>query len=487
MERDGARKPDALQNSETAAQNGGNAAHGAGETAQEHTFRRMMEEPVRRLVCRLAAPTIVSMLITSFYNMADTFFVGRLDTSAVAAVGSAVSLMAVIQAVGFFFGHGSGNHISRELGSRRRESAEAMAATGFFSALLAGVALMVPGLLLLEPLCLLLGATDTMLPYAMDYVRYILLGMPFMMSSLVLNNQLRFQGNAFYGMIGIATGAVLNLGLDPLFIFVLDMGAGGAALATAISQFASWLLLFLGANRAGGNLPVRWKNFHPQLQHYREIFRGGTPSLLRQSIASVAVASLTYAARPYSDAAVAAMTIVSRVMMFANSALIGFGQGFQPVCGFNYGARRFDRVREAYRFCVRTSAVVLVVLAAAAFLLSPWIVTMFRDDPLVVEVGTAALRLQCVTFPLASVIVLTNMMLQTIGSVWRASFLALARQGLLFIPFVLLLPHVLDVTGIVLAQPIADVLSFVCAIVMAKKTLAEMRCAQEAQQVQPAC
>lgn len=318
-------------------------------------------------------------------------------------------------------------------------------------------------------------------------MRYILLGMPFMMSSLVLNNQLRFQGNAFYGMIGIATGAVLNLGLDPLFIFVLDMGAGGAALATAISQFASWLLLFIGANRAGGNLPVRWKNFHPHLQHYREIFRGGTPSLLRQSIASVAVASLTYAARPYSDAAVAAMTIVSRVMMFANSALIGFGQGFQPVCGFNYGAKRFDRVREAYRFCVRTSAVVLVALAAATFLLSPWIVTMFRDDPLVVEVGTAALRLQCVTFPLASVIVLTNMMLQTIGSVWRASFLALARQGLLFIPFVLLLPHVLDVTGIVLAQPIADVLSFVCAIVMAKKTLAEMRCAQEAQQVQPAC
>lgn len=450
------------------------------ETAQEQTFHRMTGEPVRRLVCRLAVPTIVSMLVTSFYNMADTFFVGRLDTSAVAAVGSAVSLMAVIQAVGFFFGHGSGNHISRELGSQRRESAEAMAATGFFSALLIGLALMIPGQLLLEPLCRLLGATDTMLPYAMDYVRYILFGMPFMMSSLVLNNQLRFQGNAFYGMIGIATGAALNLGLDPLFIFVLDLGAGGAALATVISQFASWCLLFIGANRAGGNLPVRWKNFHPRFAHYREILRGGTPSLLRQSIASVAVASLTYAARPYSDAAIAAMSIVSRVMMFANSALIGFGQGFQPVCGFNYGAKRFDRVREAYRFCVRTAAAVLVVLAAAAFVLAQPIVALFRNDPTVIQVGTSALRLQCLTFPLASVLVLTNMMLQTIGSVWRASFLALARQGLLFIPFVLVLPQVIGLNGIVLAQPIADALSFVCAVCMARVTLAEMKRAEDA-------
>lgn len=449
------------------------------KAAQEQTYHRMLEAPVGPLVCRLAVPSIISMLITTFYNMVDTFFVGRLDTSAVAAVGSAVSLMSVIQAIGFFFGHGSGNHISREMGGRRSAAAGEMAATGFFSAMLAGAALTVLGLLFLEPLCRLIGSSETMLPYTMDYVRYILLGAPFMMSSLVLNNQLRFLGNAYFGMFGIVTGAVLNIALDPLFIFVLGLGAGGAALATVVSEFAGWCVLLACMNRRGGLLPIRFGNFRPRFRQYSEIARGGMPSLLRQGIASVAVASLTYAARPYTDAAVAAMSIVSRIMLFANSALIGFGQGFQPVCGFNYGAKRFDRVRDAYRFCVRTSVLALAAMALMAFLFAPDIVALFRNDPAVVEIGKTALRLQCVTFPLASVIVLSNMLLQTIGSVWRASVLALLRQGIAFIPLVLLLPHAFGITGIQLAQPLADLASLAGAIYLSAKTLRDMRLAQQ--------
>lgn len=451
------------------------------KAAQEQTYHRMLEAPVGPLVCRLAVPSIISMLITTFYNMVDTFFVGRLDTSAVAAVGSAVSLMSVIQAIGFFFGHGSGNHISREMGGRRSEAAGEMAATGFFSAMLSGAAVTVIGLLFLEPLCRLLGASETMLPYTVDYVRYILLGAPFMMSSLVLNNQLRFLGNAYFGMFGIVTGAVLNIALDPLFIFVFELGAGGAALATVVSEFASWCVLLACMNRPGGSLPIRFRDFRPRLSQYREIARGGMPSLLRQGIASVAVASLTYAARPYSDAAVAAMSIVSRIMLFANSALIGFGQGFQPVCGFNYGAKRFDRVRDAYWFCVRTSVLALAALALTAFLYAPGIVALFRNDPAVVEIGRTALRLQCITFPLASVIVLSNMLLQTIGSVWRASVLALLRQGIVFIPFVLLLPRAFGITGIQLAQPLADIVSLAGAVFLSRMTLRDMRLAETEQ------
>ena len=265
------------------------------ENAQEAKFKVMTESPVKPLVCRLAAPTIVSMLVTSFYNMADTFFVGQIDTSASAAVGVVFSLMAVIQAVGFFFGHGSGNYISRALGRHETEDAERMAAVGFFSALGGGSVIMVFGLLFLRPLARWLGSTETILPYAVSYMRLILIGAPYMTASLVLNNQLRFQGNAFYSMIGLVSGAVLNIALDPLLIFAFDMGIAGAALATILSQFVSFVLLWIGVQRSG-SLSIRAKNFRPTKTLYLQILNGGTPSLLRQGLGSVATICLNVAA-----------------------------------------------------------------------------------------------------------------------------------------------------------------------------------------------
>ena len=444
------------------------------QNTQEQKYKTMTEAPVKGLIVKLAIPTMISMLVTSFYNMADTFFVGKLGPSATGAVGVVFSVMAIIQAVGFFFGHGSGNYISRALGAHDVSGAESMAATGFFSALIGGTVIMVGGLLFLEPLALALGSSETILPYAVDYLRWILIGAPYMTASLVLNNQLRFQGNAIYAMIGLVSGAVINIALDPLLIFTFDLGVSGAAIATIVSQLVSFVILFIGIFRSNA-IDIRIRNFKPTVERYKIIINGGSPSLFRQGLNSVATICLNVAARAYGDYAIAGMSIVTRIMQFANSCLIGFGQGFQPVCGFNYGAKKFDRVREGFWFCVKLSTAVLLVLAAACFAFAPAIVSLFQDDPGVIEVGRIALRLQCITFPLAGWIVMSNMMSQTIGKAIPASFLAMARQGLFFIPAVLILPHCLGILGVELSQAVADVITIAVAIPLQLKIMREMK------------
>ena len=444
------------------------------QNTQEQKYKTMTEAPVKGLIVKLAIPTMISMLVTSFYNMADTFFVGKLGPSATGAVGVVFSVMAIIQAVGFFFGHGSGNYISRALGAHDVSGAESMAATGFFSALIGGTVIMVGGLLFLEPLALALGSSETILPYAVDYLRWILIGAPYMTASLVLNNQLRFQGNAIYAMIGLVSGAVINIALDPLLIFTFDLGVSGAAIATIVSQLVSFVILFIGIFRSNA-IDIRIRNFKPTVERYKIIINGGSPSLFRQGLNSVATICLNVAARAYGDYAIAGMSIVTRIMQFANSCLIGFGQGFQPVCGFNYGAKKFDRVREGFWFCVKLSTAVLLVLAAACFAFAPAIVSLFQDDPGVIEVGRIALRLQCITFPLAGWIVMSNMMSQTIGKAIPASFLAMARQGLFFIPAVLILPHFLGILGVELSQAVADVITIAVAIPLQLKIMREMK------------
>lgn len=319
------------------------------EMTAEEKYIRMTETPVPRLITTLAIPTIVSMLITSIYNMADTFFVSQIGTSASGAVGISFSLMAIIQAIGFTLGQGSGNYISRLLGQKDTEYASKVAATGFFTALFIGSGLAAMGLLLLDPLVYALGATKTIAPYAKDYIRFILIGMPYMAASFVLNNILRFQGSAFYAMLGIGTGGIINIALDPLFIFGFKMGTGGAALATIISQFISFCILFHNSG-VGGTIKIRFKDFTPKWVIYKEILRGGLPTFYRQCLGSISMICLNFSAGPYGDAAIAAMSIVTRVFQFAMSAMLGFGQGFQPVCGFNYGAKRFERVQEGFWF-----------------------------------------------------------------------------------------------------------------------------------------
>lgn len=435
------------------------------ETTNEK-FRMMTQEPVERLICFTAFPTTIIMLITSIYNMADTFFVSQISTSASGAVGIAFSLMAIIQAIGFTLGMGSGNYISRLLGQENRRYAAKVAANGFFSALGIGFLLAIIGMFYLDRLVYALGATDTIAPYAKEYVRYILIGMPFMASAFVLNNILRFQGSAFYSMIGIGIGGLLNIILDPIFIFRLNMGIGGAALATIISQFTSFLLLLYNSS-VGDNIGIRFQNFTPSWEIFREILCGGLPSFYRQTLSSTAMICLNFAAGSFGDAAVAAMSIVARVFQFASYSVIGFCQGFQPVCGFNYGAKRYDRVLRAFWFTVRTVAIAYVTVGIVGFALAPQIVALFRKEDLdVIMIGSRALRFQCLALPLMAWIIPTNLFLQNIGIGLKASLVSLSRQGLFFLPVILFLPGRIGILGIQLSQPIADVLSFLLAVLV---------------------
>jgi putative MATE family efflux protein len=347
-----------------------------------------------------------------------------------------------------------------------------LAATGFFSAFITGMVIAAAGGLFMGPLARLLGATDTILPYALDYLRFILLGCPFMVGSLMLNNLLRFQGSAFTGMIGMISGAVLNIGLDPFFIFVLDMGITGAALATMISQTLSCLFLFMLCQRGRGTISIRLRNFKPSAARYASIARGGTPSLLRQGLMSLSAIFLNRAAGFHGDAVIAAISIVTRVVMMINAAVLGLGQGFQPVCGFNYGARRYDRVKRAFWFCVRLTVVLLCLLGLGSFIFAPSIIALFRrDDPEVIRVGALALRFQSCVIPLGGWIVLCNMMLQTMGKAAPASFLAFSRQGLFLIPLLFILAPALGVLGIQLCSPAADLLTFIVAMPLGIRTL----------------
>ena len=448
------------------------------ENAQLKKYRMMTEAPVKPLVCKLAVPTIISMLVSSFYNMADTYFVSSIDAASVAAVGIVFPVMAIIQALGFFFGHGSGNYISRALGAHDHEGAQRMASIGFFSALIAGCIVLLLGTVFLNPLSVLLGATEETLKPVKAYLQIILIGAPYMMSQLVLNNQMRFQGNAMYSMFGVTAGAVLNIVLDPIMIHgwlgLPAMGVAGAALATIISQLVSFVLLLVGTYKSGG-IMVRLRNFRPEVKCYKIIAQGGAPSLLRQGLNSIATVCLNLSAGLYGVTAIAAMSVVTRIMQFANSCLIGFGQGFQPVCGFNYGAKKYDRVKEAFWFCVILSTVVLAGLACVGLIFAPPILSVFSSgESDVLTIGARALRFQCATFPLAAWIVMCNMMTQTIGKAVRASFLAIARQGLFFIPAVLILPRIFGITGLLLAQPTADVITFLFAIPLQISLLKEM-------------
>ena len=435
----------------------------------DEKYNEMTQRPVKMLVCKMAVPTIIAMVTTALYNVVDAAFIGRLSTGGTAGIGISFAYMTFIQALGVYFGHGSGNHISRALGAKNIASASVVATVGFITPFLLGTLAALVCLPNLSWLSRLLGAPDSVVPYANDYLRYIVVATPFMMSALTLNNQLRLQGNAHFGMVGIVSGAILNIVLDPLFIFTFDMGVSGASLATAISQFFAWTLLFFGTFRPE-SVHIRLRDFKPSFKVYYEIFRGGLPSLFRQVFNCAAAVSLNYCAVLYAapgqeDSAVAAFAVVTRIMMFAFSVVLGFSQGFQPVCGYNYGAKKYDRVRESWLFASSVGTAFLLVISAVGFIFAPQIVELFRaEDPTLIEIGAVTLRWQCAAFPLVALFTTTGMLFQNIRMTGPATLLSVCRNGLFFLPALLLLPLWLGLTGVQMAQAVADLLTFLLCI-----------------------
>lgn len=437
-------------------------------------YLMMTTEPVEKLVGKFAVPAIAGMLISSIYNLVDTFFVGRLDTQSTAALGIVFSYMGIIQAIAFYVGHGSGNFISRYLGARKGEQAEDMASTGFFLAVATASAIALLCGIFIRPVLGFFGSTPTVLPYAVDYFKWILAGTPFIVGAIVLNNQMRLQGNAGLSMYGLLSGGVLNIILDPIFIFGLDLGVAGAGMATAISQFVSFCILLRLCGLRGG-ISIHLRNFRPSWFYAREINAGGLPSLARQGLMAISTALLNNFAGAYGDEALAAFSIVGRVMPIATSLIIGFGQGFQPVCGYNYGAGLYDRLKKALRFCVIVSSVYALLVAIAGEIFASSIISAFRNDPGVISLGARVLRAQCLAFPLIGMVTLTNMYLQTTNQTRSAVMLAIARHGLFLIPALVAGALLGGLKGIIAAQPISDTLAFILAIPLCISALRKMR------------
>ena len=437
------------------------------KTDNSAQYNKMVNTPVTKLIITLSIPTILSMLVTNIYNMADTAFVGQLGTSASGAVGIVFGFMAILQAVGFMFGQGGGSILSRRLGARDVEGASKIASVSFFSAFILSGILAIVSFVGLDTVVMLLGSTETIAPYAKTYISYILLAAPFLVTSFTMNNILRYEGKAALGTVGMMTGAVLNIIGDPIFMFGFKMGIAGAGLSTALAQLVSFSILLSMFIRHKTETTLSIKLFVNSLDNLGNIMTTGVPSLLRQALGSLATVVLNFNAAPYGDSAIAAMSIVSRISFFVFSIALGMGQGFQPVSAFNYGARKYKRVRKAFKITLILSLVMMAILSAIAMAFSGDLVKIFRDDPEVIEIGTRALRLQLMAQIVIPPCMVTEMLCQSTGKRFAAAMLSSLRSGLIFIPMLFIMSYLRGLYGLQEAQPLSIVISAVPALIYA--------------------
>ena len=440
--------------------------------SDKYTF--LTQAPVHRVIGAMAIPTIISMLLTSMYNLVDTFFVGKINTQSTAAVGIVFSVMFFIQAFSFFFGNGSGNYISRQLGAQNTKDAEVMASTGLFYTLVFSLIVMLLGWIFLEPISILLGSTPTILPYTRQYLGISLLGTPFIMGTFCINNQMRFQGFTKYSVYGAISGSIINCLLDPVFIFGFSMGVSGAAVASVIGQICGFVILLIMSQKEGV-IHYTHRRISFEGRFVKEIIAGGTPSISRQGLASVSTIALNSVAGNYGDAAIAAMSIVTRISMFIFSVIVGLGQGFQPMCGFCYGAKLYDRVKEGFWFSTKIGTLFLLFWSVVLIIFSGEVVSLFRDDPEVIAIGIPALRYQMIIFPACSFMLMANMMMQTCRKTIRANILAASRQGLFFIPLIFVLPYFYGLFGVEICQAVSDIISLIVTIPIVWSAFKEMR------------
>ena len=418
----------------------------------------MTETPVPKLILNLGIPTTISMLITNIYNMADTYFVGTIGESAQAATGVLFTVQAIMQGIAFMLGHGGGTFIARALADKNTKDATKYISSAFFVGGIIGLAITVLGLTFLEPLVRFLGSTETILPHAKDYGMWILLAAPFIICSFILNNGLRYEGKAFYAMFGLTAGGILNILGDYILVMKCGLGVYGAGLATAASQTVSFtILLVLYLKKAQSTLSV--KSISRDWKLYLSICRVGLPSLIRQGLTSVTNGLLNNLTKPFGDAAIAAMSVVSRYSNFLMCVGLGMGQGFQPVASFNYQAKRVDRVKKGLLFTTAFGILFIGIMSAISILFAEPIISIFQKNSDVIEIGAKALRFTAFGMMFMPFSVPVNMLYQSIQKPTISSVLSLIRSGAVTIPLLLIVVPLLGLLGIQIAQPTADIVA----------------------------
>ena len=428
-------------------------------------YKRMIETPIPRLITTLSIPTVVSSLITVIYNTADTYFVSQIDKSASAAVGAVFSIMTIIQALGFGLGVGAGSLISRRLGAKDNAAADKYASSAFAASVLVGAIIGIVGLTFLEPILRFLGCTDTMMPHAIPYARFILIAAPLNCATFVLNTTLRSEGLSLLSMIGITSGGILNMILDPILINGFNLGTGGAAIATMASQTVSFSILFCFFLFGKSIVKINVKSVSRKFADYQAIVTTGIPTIFRQGLASVASAALNIQAIEYGlDAAGAAMTIANKVYMLVRNIIVGLGQGFQPAAGYNFGAGNKKRTWECFTFSVKVGTAICLIFGGFSALFAEQIMWFFCDDAEVAALGTKALYFFCACIPFMAFSTFVNQLYQGLGFKLQATFLASCRQGICFLPVIWLLPLAIGITGVQSAQSIADIGTFFISI-----------------------
>lgn len=425
-------------------------------TATDVYYKKMTETPVSKLIVSLGIPTTISMLVTSIYNMADTYFVGELGESQQAATGILFTLQAIIQAVAFMLGQGSGTMVSKALADKNKKEASEYVSTAFFTGLTAGSILMIAGFIFMDPFMRLLGSTETILPYARQYGFWILAAAPFMTCSFILNNNLRYEGKSFYAMIGLVTGGILNIFGDYLLIRVLDMGVFGAGLSTAISQVVGFFMLLIFHRKTAQGV-ISIKHISKKIIVISTIARVGFPALIRQGLASISNGLLNNLTKPFGDAAIAAMSVVNRYSMLVMCVGLGIGQGFQPVASFNYQAKRYDRVKKGLLFTMTVGFVLVGIMSIPGLLFPEQIVALFQKEKAVQEIGGLALRCASIGALFHPLSIPVNMLYQSIRKAGISSFLSIMRSGLMLIPTLIITTSLWELTGIQISQPIADI------------------------------
>jgi len=433
---------------------------------REQRYKRITSAPIYPLLWKMAIPSMIGMVVSTIYSMTDTYFVGKLDnTDLTASVGVVYSFISIIQAIGFWFGYGSGNYISRRLGKKDIDGARIMAATGVMIALIAGATITIPGLFFIRPLAIILGGgtSETLMNATIQYLRITVLTVPFMLISNVIYNQLRLAGSAGNSMIGLLVGMLINMILDPVFILVLGLGVSGAAYASMAGQITGVIILILQTTK-GGNVNINLKKAKLDKEHIKEILAGGAPNFCRQGITSISSAILNNVAGGFGPYAIAAVTISVRVVYIAYALVIGFGQGFQPICALNYGAGYYKRVKTAFNYAFITSTIFLCVAVVILITNADFLITRFTDEPDVKALAWEMLISQCVVLPLMGYYILIGMMLQNIGRFLEATLVTISENGIFLITTVLIMPALMGIKGLVWCRPAASILALMTGI-----------------------